>query len=132
MKIHVVLQNDLNFPNSPKENLFLEPISTFKFAGGWVTTISSELLKIAPIPKELGHYGLEDMFISDACNILRKMEKIHPQQFVIRNLVVGENHRYRNDSYIADYIKIIDKKNEYRNVAHANYQSSIEKWTKSL
>lgn len=118
--------------NRQRETMLLEAIPTFKFAGGWVTTISADILRIAQIPDELGHYGLEDMFIADVCNILRSKGTIRPQQFVIRNLIAGENHRYRDDSYITDHLKCIDRKDEYRKVAWSNYKNSLERFVRNI
>ena len=44
-------------------------LGKFKFAGGWFTTFSPKIFKLQPIPKSLGHYGLEDTFLMAALNL---------------------------------------------------------------
>lgn len=110
----------------------LEPINIFKFAGGWCTVISTKILKLCPIPESLGHYGLEDTFITTACHFLKQYTTVQPQQYVIRNLLVGENHRYRNDSHYTSLICPISKKDEFRKIATDNFNSAITSWKTSL
>jgi hypothetical protein len=107
----------------------IEPINIFKFAGGWCTVISSKLLELCPIPEGLGHYGLEDTFITSACQFLKKYTNANPQQYVIRNLLVGENHRYRNDLHYTSLICPVSKKDEFRKVAQENFNRTINSWT---
>lgn len=109
----------------------LDPIPTFKFAGGWVTVISDALLKAAPIPRELGHYGLEDLFVTEAALHMRRSNIAKPQQYVMRGLIVGENHRYRDDSYITNRIRTIDMKDEFRRVAWENFRPSLTNFINS-
>lgn len=107
----------------------LQQLSGFKFAGGWVTVISDEILQKAPIPVELGHYGLEDMFITHASSFL-VTQRVDARQFVIRNLVVCENHKYRDDSYITNHITSISKKDEFRKIAQSNFALAFDKYVK--
>ena len=71
-----------NIPNQPR----------MKFAGGWFTCISKKLLDKITVPDSLGHYGLEDTFIMWGSEKLRI-----GQQFKIKNLVVCENYKYRDN-----------------------------------
>ena len=74
------------------------PQSRFKFAGGWFTCISASLLNKVGVPESFGHYGYEDTFIMVACEkLVRTGEDI--QQFKIKNLVVCENYKYRDNHY---------------------------------
>jgi hypothetical protein len=54
----------------------VQSIPTFKFAGGWFTLISKELLSKIGVPESLGHYGLEDTFVTECCKILKTKVKI--------------------------------------------------------
>jgi hypothetical protein len=113
-----------------ENNVSLHDIVNFKFAGGWMTVLSNELVKLTPIPEELGHYGLEDMFVMQACGLLRDDSRLQKnvKQFVLRNLIVGENHKYRNDSAITELLNVNDKKSEYRDKAWAGYNKGINDW----
>ena len=74
------------------------PQSRFKFAGGWFTCISASLLNKVGVPESFGHYGYEDTFIMVACEkLVRTGEDI--QQFKIKNLVVCENYKYRDNHH---------------------------------
>lgn len=114
-----------------KGDISLEPINNsklhnrpfMKFAGGWFTCISTSLLNQITIPDSLGHYGWEDTLIMLACSKLNI-----GNQFKVKNLVVCENYRYRNHNYITNYIKPIDKKEEFRQQAYkgaSEYLSSL-------
>ena len=41
------------------------------------------------------------------------------------NLIVGENHLNRANESIKKYIKSIDKKEEFKKIAHSNWESEI-------
>jgi len=83
-----------------------------KFAGGWFTCISKKLLDKITIPDDLGHYGWEDTLIMYACAKLGE-----GYQFKIKNLVVCENYKYRNNTYLTKNLKTIDRREEFRQQA---------------
>ena len=97
----------------------------FKFAGGWFTCISGPLLRRIGVPKSFGHYGYEDTFLMWASEklIQEKQEKI--QQFKIKNLVVCENYKYRNNSHYLNHISVYDRREEYKQIAQNNFQSEL-------
>ena len=98
----------------------------FKFAGGWFTCISGDLLRRIGIPESLGHYGLEDTFIMNGAHELLKLgEETH--QFKLKNVVVCENYKYRDNTYLTSQLKVINRKEEFLKVAHDNYQSEMMK-----
>ncbi len=108
----------------------VEAIEQFKFAGGWLTILSAPLAELVQIPDSLGHYGLEDFFVMEACNILRSV--IPVSQFVLKNVLVAENHKYRDDSYITDLIRVHDVKDEYRNIAWSHITEELNKYNKDV
>ena len=111
----------------------LRPIENFKAAGGWCTTISNDLLELTGIPESFGHYGLEDTYVLVCADLLRRMNrKEKPQQFVIDNLVVGENHKYQTYEYLKNQVKSIDKKDEFRQIATQNFNIEIEKFIQRM
>ena len=94
---------------------------TMKFAGGWFTCISKKLLDRITVPDSLGHYGLEDTFIMWGSDKLKL-----GQQFKIKNLVVCENYKYRDNKYLTNFIAGIDRREEFKNIAHKNFQKEYD------
>jgi len=106
----------------------LKPINHFKFGGGWATLISTPLLKHIGIPESLGHYGLEDTYIM-LCSQIMKQKGMNVTQFVLENEVISEDHLFRFNPY-KDYISVIDKREEFKQIAHNNFQNEIDKFKK--
>ena len=118
---------------TPVGNVGLRPIDNFKAAGGWCTTISNDLLELTGIPESFGHYGLEDTYVLVCADLLRRMGRNeNPRQFVMENLIVGENHRYQTSEYLKNQIKSIDKKDEFRQIATRNFNIEIEKFVQRM
>jgi hypothetical protein len=105
--------------NTDYGEVSLSPINVFKFGGGWFNLISSNLLKFTDIPDSFGPYGIDDTYVMYCCDIM-KQKQLNPQQYVINNLVVAENYKYRSNPY-SQYLKIINKKDEYRVQAENNF-----------
>jgi hypothetical protein len=104
----------------------LLPINIFKFGGGWFNLISSKLLKFTDIPDSFGPYGIDDTYVMYCCEIM-KQKQLNPQQYIINNLVVAENYKYRNNPY-SQHLNLINKKDEYRIQAESNFQSELNKF----
>lgn len=108
-------------------DVVLKPIPNFKGAGGWGTVISNPLLKLVNIPTSLGHYGLEDTFVLNCADILNKLSKdIKPQQFILENMLVCENHKNNTSSYLTSHIGSIYKKEDYLQIARDNFNEEIK------
>lgn len=111
----------------------LRPIDNFKAAGGWCTVISNDLLELTGIPDSFGHYGLEDTYVLVCADLLRRMNREEkPQQFVIDNLIVGENHRHQTSDYLKNHLVSFDRKDEFRQIATNNFNSEIEKFIQRM
>ena len=108
------------------ENLS-SPQSRFKFAGGWFTCISGELLRKIGVPESFGHYGYEDTFIMIAAEKLKKLGKEDIQQFKLKNVVVCENYKYRNNSHYINNISIYDRREEFKKLAESNFMKELER-----
>jgi hypothetical protein len=91
-----------------------------KFAGGWFTVISHDLLTIVPIPDSFSHYGLEDTYIMWGTHVLNDP---NIKQFRNEELVVCENY-FDRDVYLKNKIKLIDRRDEYKN--HNTQMFNIE------
>jgi hypothetical protein len=98
-----------------------------KFAGGWFTVISKELLKETPFPENYGHYGLDDTYIMWAVQILNKSDI---KQFKIKNTVVCENYFDRITTY-KDKIKFIDRREEFRKYNENLFNISLQNLSKT-
>ena len=105
----------------------IKPIDTIKFAGGWFTLISSKLLKHITIPESLGHYGLEDTFITECAKMMKRREyNVH--QFVLENLVIGESYTHRPNETIKNFIKSKNRKLEFTQISQDNFPIELNKF----
>lgn len=109
------------------EEVSITQINQLKFAGGWFTLISKPLLDKIGIPESFGHYGLEDTFIM-VCGMIMSQRGESVNQFVMENLIVGENHKNRPNQSIKKYLSIKDRKEEFKAIAHSNWQTEINKF----
>jgi hypothetical protein len=60
---------------------------------------------------------------------LMKATNINIQQFKIKNLVVCENYKYRNNSHYINNISAFDKREEYKKVAESKFNEELNKLT---
>ena len=93
-------------------NPLLKPISNFKLGGGWFNLISINLLRLIDLPDSFGSYGPDDTFLMYGAQIL-KQSGHDVQQWVVENLVVSENHKYRVNSYTNLLVNTNDR-NKFR------------------
>jgi hypothetical protein len=105
----------------------IKSIPTFKFAGGWFTLISKDLLSKIDIPESLGHYGLEDTYITECCKILKNLNE-PVFQFILENHIIGESYIHRPNETIKKYISNISKKEEFTKIAHTNFPIELNKF----
>ncbi len=106
-------------PNQPR----------FKFAGGWMTCLSGDLVRRIGVPESFGHYGYEDTFIMWGAEKLMKTTDINIQQFKIKNLVVCENYKYRNNAHYINNISAFDKRDEFKKIAESHFNEELNKLT---
>lgn len=109
------------------EEVNVAQISSLKFAGGWFTLISKSLLDRVGIPESFGHYGLEDTFVM-VCGSLMAQKGETVGQFVLENLIIGENHKNRPNQIIKKYLSVKDRKEEFKQIAHSNWETEISKF----
>jgi hypothetical protein len=109
----------------------VKPVPTFKFAGGWFTLITKDLLSKTDVPESLGHYGLEDTFIIECCNILRS-QGTEVFQFILENHIIGESYTHRPNETIKKYILSISKKEEFTKIAHNNFKTELNKFYENI
>jgi len=99
----------------------------FKFAGGWFTCISGKLLNRIGVPQSFGHYGYEDTFVMWASEKLVEEFGVKVNQFKIKNLVVCENYKYRNNSHYLNHISVYDRREEFKKIAESNFGEELKK-----
>ena len=99
----------------------------YKMGGGWFTCISGELIRRIGIPESFGHYGYDNVFIMWACEKLQHEGIIKIQQFKIKNLVVCENYKYRNNAHYINNLSVYDKREEFKKIAESNFKIEIDK-----
>jgi hypothetical protein len=107
-------------------DIILSPVNVFKFGGGWFNLISTKLLQLTDIPDSFGPYGIDDTYVMHCCEIM-KQKQMNPQQYIIENVVVAENYKYRYNSY-SNYLTIINKKDEYRKQAEESFENELNKF----
>ncbi len=110
---------DASIPNQPR----------YKFAGGWMTCLSGDLVRRIGVPESFGHYGYEDTFIMWGSEKLMKTTDINIQQFKIKNLVVCENYKYRNNAHYINNISAYDKREEFKKIAESHFNEELNKLT---
>jgi GGDEF domain-containing protein len=107
----------------------LRPATDFKFAGGWFTVLSADILKLIGIPDSFGHYGMEDTFIVEASKIMRTyMHPDTPVQYVMENHIVGETYVHRCNSHMKKFVVSRNRKEEFRNVATRAFGGELVKF----
>ena len=106
------------------DEIFVDKINTFKFGAGWGNLISTNLVKLTDIPNSLGSYGVEDTYTMYCSEILRS-RGFNIQQYVVNNIVVAENMKYRSNAY-EGFLALIDRKSEFRKIAEDNLQPEIQ------
>jgi hypothetical protein len=99
----------------------------YKILGGLFTCISGNLIKKIGIPKSFGHHGFDDTFLMWSCEKLTEITDMNIQQFKMKNLVVCENHKYRNNSHYLNNMSIYDRKKEFEKLAESNFMKELEK-----
>lgn len=108
----------------------IKPIQGFKFGGGWATTISTPLAKKIGIPESLGHYGLEDTYVMLCSQMLQNSGHV-AMQYIIENEIIVEDHLFRFNPY-KEYLHTINKQDEFKKVAHDNFQKELVKFGNTL
>jgi hypothetical protein len=85
--------------NQPEVKELIENNHYTKFASGWGNLLSSGLFKkYISFTDSLGHYGIDDTFIMYAID-LYKQKGNNIKQFIVNNLVVIENNKFKISSY---------------------------------
>lgn len=106
--------------NQEYGELEVEPLSTFKFAGGWFTLYSKKLLDYCDFPTDIKGYAPIDTAIMEFCKHLPDAI-----QYKIKNLIVCEDYTYLNRNPYKKYLNSLNKKEDL-------YQQSWNQLTNHL
>jgi hypothetical protein len=88
-----------NLYTQTEDKKLLENTTYTKFASGWGNLLSSGLFKkYIKFTESLGHYGIDDTFIMYTVD-LYKQKGNNIKQFILQNLVVTENNKFKISSY---------------------------------
>lgn len=107
------------------DEIGVKEIQSIKFAGGWFTCLSGELLRKTGIPESFGHYGLEDTYVIECMNIM-KSQNDYISQFIIENLVIAESYTQRPNETIKSYISSKNRKEEFTKIATDNFRNELK------
>lgn len=107
------------------DDVNVKEIETFKFAGGWFTLISADLLRKTNVPESFGHYGLEDTFVIECCKIMKNKGEM-VSQFILENLIIGESYTQRPNETIKKYIASKNRKAEFTKIANDNFANELK------
>lgn len=120
------LQDPYLMFNHQPADVKLSALPYLKFDGGWMTVYTKKLLQLVDIPDSLGHYGLDDTFVSTCSNILAQ-KGYNVKQYLIEDLIVMEDRVYRSEG-MKPFIKLQDLQNDMRDNSHVYFQQEIEKF----
>lgn len=102
-----------------RENPSLNKNYQIKFAGGWGTIISNDLIKEVPFPASSQGYGREDTLVASWA-----LKKGYPQ-YVINNIVVQENRKHLSNPIYTNYIIYNNKYLEKINTVNTNIYHNL-------
>lgn len=111
--------------NQNIENVSVKISPNFKFACGWFTLYSKEILDFIGIPEWLGHYGPEDTFIMSISEIIKHKHDV--SQYILEGIYISENYINRDNSYI-DKLNINNLKQIFRQQAESQFQNELNKF----
>jgi hypothetical protein len=112
------------------EDVHIVPINQFKFGGGWFNLLSTKLLKLTDMPDSFGPYGVDDTYVMICCDLM-KQKGYGVQQYILEGEIVTENFKYRWNPY-KDYLYLINKQNEFRQIAESNLSKEVQNFINKL
>jgi hypothetical protein len=113
----------------------LRSVNEFKLGGGWFNLFSVNLLKLTDIPDGINPYGPDDTYVMYCCNIM-KQKGYDVQQFVLEEVVITENIKYRYNPYsefLSSNDEISDaRRKDFRKKAEMNLIKEVENFIINL
>ena len=62
-----------------------------------------------------------------ACEKLMRIGNNDIQQFKLKNLVVCENYKYRNNSHYLNNLSVYDRRQEFKQISESNVEKELDK-----
>jgi hypothetical protein len=125
-KLDYELVSDVYEDTLPQlDDINVKEIETFKFAGGWFTLLSADLLHKTKIPESFGHYGLEDTYVTECCKIMKDKKEL-VSQFILENLIIGESYIHRPNETLKSFISSKNRKAEFAKIANDNFPNELK------
>lgn len=94
--------NSYSIKSMFKDEIQIVESSAFKFAGGWFTFITKDLLSTISFPDVKG-YGMEDTYLSFCFNRMKSSGQ-NVKQFILKNILIQENRKYLSNSIYVDFV----------------------------
>ena len=119
-----------NVPIQQIKQVNVNQIPIIKFGCGMHTLYSKSFWELITIPDELGGYGPEDTYGMAAAAVAIKLG-CDVKQFVMDGVYITEDYINRTPSFEGK-IKLIDKKKEFYDTAHAKGPELVKKFATDL
>jgi hypothetical protein len=113
-------QNPNPIVNKDHGKVSIHPLNKFKWGGGWFNIFSMNLLSFVGIPDSFIGYGLDDTFIMGCAQTMREY-KYPIRQYILKNLVVMENHLTSNTAF-RNKFKTNDLRNKLLRHCHSHHK----------
>jgi len=115
---------------STVDEVGIRRVPFFKFGGGWFNLLSTKLLKLVDVPDSFGPYGVDDTFVM-MCSSEMTKKGYKVLQYVVTELIVAENIKYRCNPYI-NFLSLINKQDEFRKIAEDNLPREVQNFRDRL
>jgi hypothetical protein len=112
------------------KEVYIQPVSVFKFGCGMHTLYSKKFWDLMGIPESFGGYGPEDTFGMYSAT-LASQYGYEITQYVLKGIYTTEDYINRIPSFDSK-IKVFDRKQEFRNKAEAIFDTELLKFKQTL
>lgn len=112
------------------KEVYIQPISEFKFGCGMHTLYSKKFWDLIGIPESFGGYGPEDTFGMYAAALASQFG-YEITQYVLKGIYTTEDYINRIPSFESK-IKVFDKKQEFRNKAESVFGEELSRFKNTL
>lgn len=114
------------------KSVYLERIKNLPISGSF-SIISSSFLSLTGIPKELGHYGNDDKYISQCFKIFNEKSNEDISLYKLKNLIVTQiRERVKNEKSFSIYFETKKNEDTNKHKLHKKTQDCIDKLTNNF
>jgi len=112
------------------KEVYIQPVSVFKFGCGMHTLYSKEFWSLMGIPKSFGGYGPEDTFGMYSATIASQYG-YDITQYVLKGIYTTEDYINRVPSFVSK-IKMFNRKQEFRSNAENVFETELLNFQQKL